>query len=140
MKKLGAVGLAAVMGFPEWLGYAADIQEEMYAADTYVFANYYYNVYDAATKSFEREYREWFKTAPLSVSPRMALLGHDVCVYAVGGMLKYGADFASQKIKAVGLQSYLHFVRPASGMGLVNDCMQFLHYRPEHVIDRIMSK
>lgn len=140
MKKLGAVGSAAVMGFPEWLGYTADIQEEMYAADTYVFANYYYNVYDAATKSFEREYREWFKTAPLSVSPRMALLGHDVCVYAVGGMLKYGADFASQKIKAAGLQSYLHFVRPVPGMGLVNDCMQFLHYRPEHVIDRIMSK
>lgn len=140
MKKLSPDSPSAVLGFPEWLGYGGEIEESMYAADTYVFANYYYNVYDEATKTFEQEYRNWFKTPPLAVSPRMGLLGYDVCVYAVGGILKYGAEFASQKVDAPCLQSYLHFVRPVSAGGMVNDCMQFLHYRPAHVIDRIMSK
>ncbi len=140
MKSLSPQGQFAVLGFLDWMEYAEELQEDMFAANTYVFANYFYNKYDKATIDFEKEYTRWFKTTPLSVYPRMGLLGHDVGIYAVGGLLKYGDDFFSRKAEGGLLQNELHFIRPVVGMGLVNDCMQFIHFRPDRVIDKMKLK
>lgn len=127
----------SLVGYPEWVPYATQHAESFYSADAYLFANYYHNTYDSRTKDFEREYKEWFGTEMLETQPHMGLLGYDTALFMMQGLLKYGDDFATQELPENMLQSDLHFVRPDEDAGCINDCMQFIHYRRDCVIEKI---
>lgn len=137
IKQGGVNENTALMGFPEWLGYAPQLRESLYQANSYIFTHSFYNPYDPATQSFERNYKALFGSALLDVTPRMALLGHDMGMYLLDGLQRYGAAFATQPVHTRTLQSQIDFVRTATGGGLVNASMQFIHFRTDRSIEKL---
>lgn len=130
----------ALLGYPEWQTFPADVRDGFYEADTYLFSNYFYNPYSSDTRLFETEYRINFNAVPLDVYPRMALLGYDTGMFWMNGLLKYGKDFGQQDIATKNCQSDIRFRRVSDAGGYVNDCMQFIHYRPNRTIEKLSAK
>lgn len=73
----------------------------------------------------------------MDVDPRMGLLGYDTGLFMMEGLMTYGKQFAAQELAVPLLQSDLHFVGSSQGGGYVNDCMQFIHYRRDGVIEKL---
>lgn len=128
----------ALLGYTEWLDLAGEFQNDLFAIDTYIISNHYYNIYDAATRQFEQNYTSWFHQSLLRVSPRMALLGYDAGRYIMEGLLQYGEHFGIQDLTAPHYQSAIRFIRPdgASG-GYVNGNILLVHYRTDRTIEKI---
>ena len=130
----------ALFGYPEWQTYVSAHQDDFFRANTYLFTNFYYNVYDQATRTFEDRYRAWFRTSLIDTYPRMALLGYDSGLYMMKGILTYGADFAGQDVSIVPRQSDMHFEKAGTDGGYVNSSIWFIHYKPDKSIERLEIK
>lgn len=130
----------ALLGYPEWQTFPTDVRSGFYEADTYLFSNHFYNPYSADTRTFEAEYKNNFDSALVDVYPRMALLGYDTGMFWMNGLLKYGKDFSTQDVVTRSLQSDIRFVRVADNGGYVNDCMQYIHYRPDGKVEQISAR
>lgn len=127
----------ALFAYPEWISYASELRSAYSAANTYLFTNFFTNPYDTRTKQFESGYRRWFGAGLMDVDPRMGLLGYDTGLFMMEGLMTYGKQFAAQELAVPLLQSDLHFVGSSQGGGYVNDCMQFIHYRRDGVIEKL---
>ncbi len=135
LRTVSAAATFALLGYPEWITTDAVAQESLFAADTYVFTNHFYNKYAADTQRFAENYQMWFKTSLLDVYPRMALLGFDAGCYMLSGLKAYGAQFGTQKLKTTRYQTDIHFSPGVEARGYyVNDCMYFLHYGPNRSV------
>lgn len=132
-------GKFALLAYPEWATTAAVSHDDLYAADTYVFMNHFYNPYAGTTQRFADEYKAWFGTTFLDVYPKMALLGYDAGLQFMNGLKRYGKDFATQSVPAKFHQTDLHFSPTLKTGGYVNDCMYFIHYRPTRTIDKLTA-
>lgn len=137
LRKTLPSGYFSLLAYPEWVTTAGISTDDLYAADTYVFMNYFYNNYSEVTRSFVETYKIWFKTPLLDVYPRMALLGYDAGMYLMNGLKTYGKDFNAQELSANYYQSKLHFSPTVGTGGYVNDCMYFIHYRPNRAIEKV---
>lgn len=132
----------SLIGYPEWQAYADELAAEYYKLDTYIFANYYYNVYAPATKNFVHDYKSWFHTDMLNVYPRMALLGHDCGLVAIEGLLKEGKDFPANSfgVPQGMLQSEVAFGKVGSNGGFINNSIWLIHYKLDRTIEKIQAK
>ncbi len=128
----------SLFGYPEWQTYPQTTLSAFHSLDTYIFSNFYYNSLSAAGRSFESNYRRWFKTPLQNTFPRMALLGYDSGLSLMGGMLKHGDDYAGQPaLNAELLQSDIRFSRTSETGGFVNQCLWLIHYKHGGVIERL---
>lgn len=126
----------AVLGYPEWQTYASDTLYNIYKANTYLFTNFYHNIYAQETAQFEREYKRKFKMGLAGTYPRMELLGYDSGLCMMQGLLEHGKAFGEQKIDVPMLQSDILFEREGAAGGYINKCMWFIHYKPNHTIEK----
>lgn len=126
----------AVLGYPEWQTYASDTLYNIYKANTYVFTNFYHNIYASETVQFEREYKRKFKMGLAGTYPRMELLGYDSGLCMMQGLLEHGKSFGEQKIDVPMLQSDILFEREGAAGGYTNKCLWFIHYKPNHTIEK----
>lgn len=130
----------ALIGYPEWQETAKSIRTKLHAADTYIISNFFYNPYSNLTKAFENEYKVWFGTPMLDFYPRMAILGYDAGINFMSGLSAYGMEFTTQKVEKIPYQSDMHFVKAEKNGGYINDCIQFIHYRSNNVIEKISPR
>ncbi len=130
----------SIFGYPEWQTYTADTLYNIYKANTYLFTNFYYNTYSKESSQFEKNYKRWFKTDLAGTYPRMELLGYDSALCLLTGILEYGKAFGEQLVDAKMIQSNIHFKRENSMGGYVNKCMWFIHYKPDHTIERFSEE
>ncbi len=112
----------------------------LHAADAYVRTSNYCNLYDPVTQAFNEAYVRAYGEEPLSVTPRMGLLGYDVALHMLTGISKFGADFTTQSSGAPLLQTMLRFERAEQGGGLVNKSLFFIHLRTDGQIERLAMK
>lgn len=127
----------ALFGYPEWQTFVSKWQSDFFQANTYVFTNFYYNVYSGDTRSFEADYKRWFHAPLLNVYPRMGLLGYDNGLYMMQAFLKYGRDYAGEDVKCGVHQSDMRFRRISAEGGYVNSALWFIHYKTDKTIERI---
>lgn len=130
----------SVFGYPEWQTYMTDTLYNIYKANTYLFTNFYYNIYSQEASQFEKDYKRWFKTGLAGTYPRMELLGYDSGLCMLTGILEYGKAFGEQLVDVNMIQSNIHFKRENSAGGYINKCMWFIHYKPDHTIERFSEE
>ena len=112
----------------------------LHAADAYVCTSSYCNLYDPVTQAFNEAYVRAYGEEPLTVTPRMGLLGYDVALHMLTGISRYGADFTTQASGAPLLQTMMRFNRIEQGGGLVNNSLFFIHLRTDGQIERLAMK
>jgi len=127
-----------LFGYPEWLDKAGDYADALYANNSYLYTDAFYNPYDKRTKDFEAKYEQTFNAAPdKNVHPCMALLGYDTGLHLLRGVAKHGNQFATQATGSGQLQSEVRFERIEQDGGLINNSLFFIHYRTDRNIDKI---
>ena len=140
----------SVYGYTDWLAYAPTLQGFYHKYDTYVPTSYFYNTMDPKIKSFETEYKRWFKASQFPQLPHYAAMGYDHARYFLLGLKTYGNTFtgsrqqtsnstSSQTAIALNnyLQSPLHFKRSTETGGFMNDTFMLMHYKQDHSIDAL---
>lgn len=137
----------SLLGYPDWFERAAKNASDLYYADTYLFGDFYHNIYSQATKDFERSYQRWFGTALLPVYPRAALLGYDAAKQIFETLrtmqpaeAQNSGDEAiviTEKLSEAALQSPIRFARVNQTGGYYNANVWFLHYKRNHTVDRL---
>ena len=130
-----------LFGYPEWLENADKYADALYANDSFLYTDAFYNPNDQQTKNFEAKYKETFNTEPdKSVHPCMALLGYDTGLHMLRGIAQNGSNFNTQATGTGQLQSEVRFERIEQDGGLINNSLFFIHYRPDRLIDKITPR
>lgn len=130
-----------LLGYESWINnLEPTVSNRLHAANAYIPTGSYCNLYDPVTISFNEAYVRAYGEEPLSVTPRMGLLGYDVALHMLTGIATYGADFSTQASGAPLLQTQLCFQRVEQGGGLVNNSLFFIHFRTDGQIERLALK
>lgn len=140
VKELVTKTNCGVLGFQKWLDYVSIYKEQFYAANTFVLSSHFFYPGTLAAKEFIGEYKKWFKSDLLDMSPAMAPLGYDCARYFIGGFATLGKQFEAQGVKGDYLQSDLRFKSAAPGGGFVNRSMWLVNYRSDRSITKISAK
>lgn len=130
----------SLMGYSTWLNLASRFADQLFFCDSYILTPSFYSNSTIGVNQFNTDYQNWFKTQPLDVTPRMGLLGYDIAMQMLQGILKYGEKFNTQEAEKGQLQSQLHFGHTEEGGGYINQSMLFIHYKPNKNIDKITAK
>ncbi len=135
-------------GLPEWLKYQTLNPEDIHALNGHMFSYYSVDYEDNRSEELIEEYRKWFGTEPMSISPyfqnanvtsnmsRFSLWGFDVSYFFLSALKEYGNNFeyciANHHPYAV--QSHLHFTRTSNWGGYYNCGLYILNFAPDYKV------
>ena len=126
----------SLLGYPEWLSYASSLQVDFYQFDTRIFSSYFRNPLSGKVVKFDQRYQLNFNRAMHNTFPRATLLGYDLGLYFMQGILELGDQFDSRQgeLKQQPLQHTFGFQRVGEEGGFVNLHVQLVHYSSNKTI------
>ncbi len=129
----------SLLGFPEWLTYTNTMLRDFYLFDTYVYSPYYRNPLGGRVAKFEQRYLQNFGQASRNVFPKAEMLGYDLGMYFLQGLVTMGSGFDSAQGSIVQnpLQHTFRFQRVGDLGGYVNLHAQLVHYTTFNTIQEI---
>nr|WP_321409548.1 LysM peptidoglycan-binding domain-containing protein [uncultured Carboxylicivirga sp.] len=133
-------------GLPEWLKYQTINPEDIHALNGHMFSYYFVDYENKQSSQIIEEYRRWFKTEPMSISPyfqnanvsanmsRYSLWGFDLTYYFISALKDYGKNFeyCIANHHPFGVQSTLNFERISNWGGYYNCGLYILHFTPDY--------
>lgn len=129
-----------LLGYPEWLTYAATMTRDYYQFDTRVYTPYYRNPLSGRVVKFEQQYRANYGQPSRLSFPRAEHLGYDLGYYFMHGLAKLGSEnFESMQgtLEQQPLQHYFLFQRAGEQAGYVNVNVQLVHYNANNTIQLV---
>ena len=128
----------SLFGYTEWLMYVNYNQNnaKFCKYDAYIPTLSYYNSYSSKVRTFENQYRLWFKSEIMDYLPRFALMGYDHAMFFVKGIIKDGKNFTGADADKNKLQTPLHFRKIKNG-GYQNCSLSFVHFNRNNTISTI---
>ena len=120
-----------MMGYPEYVLYLKDYQDDLQTIDTYMFSRFF-NAKGYRTRDFDTLYNRWFGGQPLVSYPNMGLLGYDTAMFIVDALNDTGALAGGKTHK--GIQTSFRFERENNRGGWVNQAIDIVHFTTDHTI------
>ena len=121
----------ALVGYPEYVLYLKDYQDDLQTVDTYMFSRFF-NAKGYRTRDFDALYKRWFGGETLVSYPNMGLLGYDTAMFIVKTLNSTGMLASPDTHK--GIQTPFRFERESSEGGYVNQAIDIVHFTPSHTI------
>lgn len=127
-----------LLGYPEYVTYLKDYQEDLQDVDTFMFSRFF-NANGYRTRDIEFYYNKWFKGQMLASYPNMVLYGFDTAMYLVQALSNSGT-LADHTTMERGIQTSFRFshVGDDPAMGYINDAICIVHFTPAHTIETIV--
>ncbi len=124
-------------GYPEWPTYAATLQADFCALNTYAYCTFFRNPTDTRVSAFEGRYLRNFKEEVSRTYPRYGLFGFDLAYFFLHGLATYGESMLEKQglINAHPLQNPLSFSQRHEGAAHVNNTVYLVHYSPSQRVD-----
>ena len=94
-----------VFGFSDWFKFQSLEAEDLHRLNTTILSPYGADYAGAGFRNFAQQYRQWFKSEPVSFYPyfqqlgsslgysRFGMWGYDVTFYFVGAIARFGSQF-----------------------------------------------
>ncbi len=124
--------LVTMFGYPEWQNLTGKNKDQLKKYQATFFTTFYTNTEDVNTRTFESNFRRWFKRDQLLSCPKFGAIGYDIGCFFISGMRKSGADFinnvSTYSNSEAALQNPLSFDRSSSANGYVNNAVMFVRY------------
>lgn len=130
----------ALFGYPAWQTYTAQLLQEFYELDTYVFSTFYRNPLSQRNEAMDRQFMTWFHRPMSTTFPRYALMGFDTGYFFLRGISLYGRKHLQENIVRVPSTPYQHpfyFENTGDGNGFINTFVQLIHYSPQQAIELV---
>lgn len=131
----------SIFGYTEWLMYTRTHLENFYKYNAYIPSVFHYNPLSQQTERLQQKYRWNFHADMMNSLPRFALTGFDHAYFFLQGLHKYGKTFSGAPgvFGYSSVQTPLSFRRQGEG-GYQNQSMIFVHYTPEHRVEKLIFK
>ena len=120
-----------MLGYPEYVLYLQDYQNDLQTIDTYMFSRFF-NAKGYRTRDFDTLYRRWFGGETLVSYPNMGLLGYDTAMFIVNALNGTGTLAGTPTHK--GIQTSFRFEREGNQGGYVNQAFDVVHFTTDHTI------
>ena len=120
-----------MLGYPEYVLYLKDYQDDLQTIDTYMFSRFF-NAKGFRTRDFDTLYRRWFGGETLTAYPNMGLLGYDTAMFIVQAFNETGSMGTAPLHK--GIQTSFRFERQNNWGGYVNQAFDIVHFTTDHTI------
>ena len=120
-----------MIGYPEYVLYLKDYQEDLQTIDTYMFSRFF-NAKGYRTRDFDTLYRRWFGGSTLTAYPTMGLLGYDTAMFITRAFNETGSMATAPLHK--GIQTGFRFERQNNWGGYVNQAIEIIHFTTDHTI------
>ncbi|MCM1111252.1 MAG: LysM peptidoglycan-binding domain-containing protein [Clostridium sp.] len=124
-----------VFGYPEWTTFRGETLDNMSALNTIVYSRFFMTPDDSEASLLDGRFVYWFGAPMNNVLPRQGLLGFDSGMYLIRTLSDNGGDFSVATPVSEGIQNSFHFVVPDGSLGLVNDALYLINYRPGGAVD-----
>ncbi|MCI7599123.1 MAG: LysM domain-containing protein [Prevotella sp.] len=128
----------SLFGYTDWLLYTNVYLEYFHKYDTYIPTVFYYNPLSSPTRTFEQNYRRWFRSEMMWALPHFALTGYDQAEFFVRGLHAKGKQFSgtAKESSYKPLQTPLRFERVGNG-GYQNEAFMLIHYATNNKLEAI---
>ena len=120
-----------MIGYPEYVLYLKDYQNDLQTIDTYMFSRFF-NAKGYRTRDFDTLYKRWFGGSTLTSYPNMGLLGYDTAMFIVKAFNETGNMGDAPLYK--GIQTGFKFERVNNWGGYVNQAIDIVHFTTDHTI------
>lgn len=131
----GAEGIA-MFGFPEWVTFRGDMQENLSRLNAVVYSRFYNDENYYPSRRVAEKFRSCYGRDMISSAPSQGMLGYDTGCYVIKAMRKNDGDFHLSPFAYDGLQS--SFVMEDNDVdGLVNTSLLLLKFKPDGLVERI---
>lgn len=127
----------AMLGQPEFLTYSKEFKSTFQAIDTYVYSRFFV-ANEKRGKSIERKFAKNYRESMIATSPSMGLLGFDMGIFAINS-LGNGVEINSQTPYYDGVQMDISLKRASNWGGLVNQCVELIHFNNHNVSESIIK-
>lgn len=127
----------SLQGYPEWQAYTSSCLGEMYAYDTYAYANYFKNPLSPHTQFFQAAFTRNFGIKMSPSIPQYALMGFDLGYFFIHGLCTLGDCFEMQcnDLTYKPFQHPFIFKRESESTGFTNSAVQLIHYTPQQTLE-----
>ncbi len=126
-----------LLGFPEYIVYLKDNQEDLMAIDTYMFSRFF-NTKGLRTRNVENSYFKRYGESMLESYPNMGLYGFDTGVFIIN-TLGAGVDIDPNTQVHKGIQTGFKFDHYEDSQGLVNQAVTLVHFSPDKKIESFVA-
>ncbi len=126
-----------MLGFPEYIVYLKDNQEDLMAIDTYMFSRFF-NTKGLRTRNVENSYFKRYGESMLESYPNMGLYGFDTGVFIIN-TLGAGVDIDPNTQVHKGIQTGFKFDHYEDSQGLVNQAVTLVHFSPDKKIESFVA-
>lgn len=130
-------GDRVVLGYPEWQMLAAEMINDMYDLNVYMFSKLYINPFDESVRGFYDDFKNWYHKDLMNIVPKYGLLGYDVADYFFTAMRQNGSDYLSAlpQFSHQTLQTMMRFEKIPEG-GYVNRGLYLVHFCADSKIEK----
>lgn len=127
----------SLQGYPEWQAYTSSRLGEMYAYDTYAYANYFKNPLSPRTMAFLSTFTRNFGIKMTPSIPQYAMMGFDLGFYFMHGLCSLGDLFDKQSndLPYTPFQHPFIFKRESESSGFTNSAVELIHYTPQQTLE-----
>lgn len=129
----------SLLGYPVWQTYTAQLLQDFYEQDTYIYTTFFRNPLSARTQAFDQQFLQWFHRPMQVTFPRYGTMGFDIGYYFLRGISIY-THHLEENHPNVPAQPYQHpffFEQENEEDGFVNTFVELVHYAPSQSIDLI---
>ena len=138
-----------LVGLPDWLRYQTIDPVDVHQLNSLFYSTYAMDYSTYASTQFVEQYRDWFNTEPMPISPyfkragsnsnfsRYSIWGFDVTYFFVNCAKEFGPQFSyciDRNKKAKLLQSNFEFKRITNWGGWYNSGLKTIRFTPDYNI------
>ena len=126
-----------IVGRPGWMVYSQSLEPLLRKLDTYIPSRFLFDSDSESGKTFEEEFKAFFKSAPLNSMPMYSVMGNDVARYFIDQYIKTDGDLNYAQPADSLMQLDFRLDRPQMWSGFMNRRVYLLHFTPFSTTDRI---
>lgn len=126
-----------IVGRPGWMVYSQSLEPLLRKLDTYIPSRFLFDSDSESGKTFEEEFKAFFKSAPLNSMPMYSVMGNDVARYFIDQYIKTDGDLNYAQLADSLMQLDFRLDRPQMWSGFMNRRVYLLHFTPFSTTDRI---
>jgi LysM repeat protein len=125
----------ALLGYPEYILYLKDLQDDFQTIDTYVFTRFF-NSKGYKSRDVDYWYKKMYREEMMNTVPTMGLYGYDTGMFLINSLSKNNS-IDNEDSQYDGIQTDFRFKRISNWGGFINNSIEIIHFTPSHTIETI---
>lgn len=136
--KAKSSGDIVLFGYPEWANFKESKLELLHSLNTVIYSRFFFDINSKDGKTFNDKFNNAYKSSMIITPPVQAALGYDSGYYLINALRDGYGNLRDANYQYEGIQCGYNFQQSNDGLGLENEALLYIYYRPNGSIEKVI--